>query len=112
MGEVRGAPGCDIGMNTFALGPTVTGLWMARGEADVGEKQPAGVVDLDELLRVTVKIEWNERAELFQTYPFSIPFLLLQNKLIISLAQTIKTRCANKISKLYCSTFIYTKDHN
>lgn len=54
MGEVRGAPGWDIGMNTLPLGPTVTGLWMARGEMD-GEKQPAGVVDLEELLRVTVK---------------------------------------------------------
>lgn len=54
VGEVSGAPGWDIGMNTLPLGPTVTGLWMARGEMDWGEK-PAGVVDLEELLRVTVK---------------------------------------------------------
>ena len=49
-------PGWEIGKNTFPVKPTVTGLWMARGEMDKGEKQPAGVVDLDELLRVTVKI--------------------------------------------------------
>lgn len=71
MGEVRGAPGCDIGMNTFALGPTVTGLWMARGEIDVGEKQPCGVVDLEELLRVTVKTEWNEGADIYFKHTLS-----------------------------------------
>lgn len=50
-----GAPGWDIGMNTLPLGPTVTGLWIPLGEIDVGEKQPAGVVDLEELLRVTME---------------------------------------------------------
>lgn len=61
MGDVIGAPGWDMGMNTLPLGPTVTGLWMARGEIGVGEKQPAGVVDLEELLRVTVELNGHEK---------------------------------------------------
>lgn len=42
-----------MGIKTFPLGPTVTGLWIALGDMDVGEKPPAGVVDLEELLSVT-----------------------------------------------------------
>lgn len=57
MGEVMCAPGWEMGMKTLPLGPTVMGLCMARGEMEVGEKQPAGVVDREELLKVTVNVQ-------------------------------------------------------